>query len=131
MMESVPELVKLSQPRALSEAERALVVRLVKFADVVALGEQVTTACVVSTCRCGCGSVGLRSDGPPVPAAVVARLSANGRDDYFAVSASGGVDVSVVLHVLSGAVGELELFAGEGVEVTPPRADGLTDLWIG
>ncbi|MEV4134122.1 hypothetical protein AB0J72_18370 [Dactylosporangium sp. NPDC049742] len=131
MMESVPELVALPQPRALTEAERALVVRLVEFAGVAELGEQVATVRVVSVCRCGCGSVGLRSDGPPVPAAVVARLSANGRDDYFAVSASGGGDVSVVLHVGSGLVVELELFAGEGVQVAPPRADGLTGLWIG
>lgn len=129
--EPVPELVELPQPRALTEAERALVVRLVEFAGVAELGEQVTTVRVVSACRCGCGSVGLRSDGPAVPAAVVARLSANGRDDYFAVSASGGGDVSVVLHVGSGSVVELELFAGEGVQVAAPRADGLTGLWIG
>lgn len=94
-------------------------IRLVEFADVADLGEQVTTVRVVSTCRCSCASVGLRSDGPPVPATLVARLSATGRDDYFAISASGD-DVSVVLHILGGFVAELEIFAGEGVQVTAP-----------
>jgi hypothetical protein len=66
-----------------------------------------------------------------VPATAVARLSETGRDDYFAVSASGGADVSVVLHVLSGFVGELEIFAGEGIPVAAPHADTLMNVWIG
>lgn len=105
--------------------------RLVAFADVPSLSEQVATVCVVSTCDCGCASVGLRTEGPQVPAAVVARLSGTGRDDYFAVSASGRGDVSVVLHVLSGFVGELEIFAGEGVPVATPNADSVTSIRIG
>jgi hypothetical protein len=105
--------------------------RLVTFADVPTLSEQVTTVRVVSTCDCGCASVGLRTEGPPVPATTVARLSATGREDYFAVSASDVGDVTVVLHVLSGFVGELEIFAGDGVPVAAPHADTLTNLWIG
>ncbi|GLL02785.1 hypothetical protein GCM10017581_045270 [Dactylosporangium matsuzakiense] len=125
-----PVLVELPQPRSLTGAERALVIRLVEFADVAVLTEQVTTVRVVSTCRCGCASVGLRSDGPPVPATVVARLSATGRDDYFAIEASGD-DVRVVLHILGGFVEELEMFAGEGVQVVAPHVDSVTSLWIG
>lgn len=105
--------------------------RLAAFTDVACLSEQVATVRVVSTCDCGCGSVGLHSEKPPVPAAAVARFSGSGRDDYFAVSASGGADVSVVLHVIGGLVGELEIFAGEGVKATAPDVGSLTDLWIG
>ena len=105
--------------------------RLVAFAGVPSLSEQVATVRVVSTCDCGCASVGLRTEGPQVPATAVARLSDTGRDDYFAVSASGAGDVSVVLHVLSGFVGELEIFAGEGIPVAAPHADTLMNVWIG
>ena len=104
---------------------------LVAFADVPGLGEQVATVRVVSACDCGCASIGLRTKGPRVPATAVTRLSDTGRDDYFAVSASDGGDVSVVLHVLSGFVGELEIFAGEGVPVAVPHADTMVNIWIG
>ena len=130
MTESVPTLVELARPRALTEAEHALMARLVRFADVPSLSEQIATVRVVSTCDCGCASVGLRTEGPQVPATAVARLSDTGREDYFAVSASGGGDVSVVLHVLSGFVGELEIFAGEGVTVAAPPVHSVTDFWI-
>ena len=106
-------------------------VRLVTFADVPSLSEQVTTVRVVSTCDCGCASVGLRTDGPQVPATAVASLSDTGRDDYFAVSASDGGYVSVVLHVLSGFVGELEIYAGQGVPVAAPHADTVINIRIG
>jgi hypothetical protein len=129
--QQAPALVELPRPRALTDAEHALVARLVAFAGVPSLNEQVATVCVVSTCDCGCASVGLRTEGPQVPATVVSGLSGRGRRDYFAVSASGGADVSVVLHVLSGFVGELEIFAGEGVPVIPPPADRLTGIGIG
>ena len=131
MTEFVPTLVELPRPRALTDAEHALMARLVTFADVPGLSEQVATVRVVSTCDCGCASVGLSTEGPQVPATTVARLSDTRRDDYFAVSASGGGDVSVVLHVLSGFVGELEIFAGEGVPVAAPLADTVIDIWIG
>ena len=105
--------------------------RLVTFVDVLTLSEQVATVRVVSTCDCGCASVGLRTDGPQVPATAVASLSDTGRDDYFAVSASDGGYVSVVLHVLSGFVGELEIYAGQGVPVAALDADTMTNIWIG
>lgn len=130
MTESIPTLVELPRPRALTEAEHALLAWLVTFADVPILSEQVATVRVVSTCDCGCASVGLRTEGPQVPATAVARLSGTGRDDYFAVHASAG-DVSVVLHVIGGFVGELEIFAGEGVPAAAPHADSLINIWIG
>lgn len=89
--------------RKTAQAEHALMARLVTFADVPNLSEQVATVRVVSTCDCGCASVGLSTEGPQVPATAVARLSDTGRDDYFAVSASDGGDVSVVLHVTGGS----------------------------
>jgi hypothetical protein len=129
--EQVPTLIELPRPRALTSAERALVTWLVALAEVPSLSEQVATVRVVSTCDCGCPSVGLRTDGPQVPASVVAGLSSTGRDDYFAVSAAGGGRVSVVLHVLGGFLGELEIFAGEGVTVATPDVDGVTNAEIG
>lgn len=105
--------------------------RLVALADVPSLSEQLATVRVVSSCDCGCASIGLRTEGPQVPATAVARLSDTGRDDYFAVSASDGGDAGVVLHVLSGFVGELEIFAGEGVPITAPHADTMTEIRIG
>jgi hypothetical protein len=128
--ERAPTLVDLPQPRSLTGAEHALVTRLVAFADVATLSEQVETVLVVSTCDCGCASVGLRTEGPQVPATVTARLSGTGRDDYFAVNAACADDVSIVLHVTSGFVGELEIFAGEGVAVAAPPVHSVTDFWI-
>jgi hypothetical protein len=122
-------MVDLPRPRALTEAEHALLTRLVAVADVPTLTEQVKTVLVGSTCECGCGSVGLRSEGPKVPGTVVARLSGTGRDDYFAMHAAAA-DVSVVLHVIGGFVGELEIFAGEGVPVTAPPVHSVTDFSI-
>lgn len=131
MTESIPTLVELPRPRALTDAEHALIARLAAFVDVPSLSEQVGAVRVVSTCDCGCASVGLCTEGPQAPATAVARLSDTGRDDYFAVSASTGGEVSVVLHVIGGFVGELEIFAGEGVPVAAPPADRLISIWIG
>jgi len=128
--EPAPKLVDLPRPRALTAAEHALVSRLAEFVDVPVLREQVATVLVVSTCDCDCASVGLRTDGPPVPATVVARLSGTGREDYFAVKAIGQGKVDVVLHVVGGFLGELEIYAGEGVTVAAPPAHSLTDLRI-
>ena len=56
-------------------------------------------------------------------------LSGHGRDDWFTVRARhDGTDV--VLHVLSGRLGELEIYAGDGVPVALPAATGLTDVEV-
>ncbi len=98
-------------------------VRLVAFADASTLSDQVATVRVASTCDCGCASVGLRTEGPHVPAKTVGLLSDTGREDYFAVSTSDGGDVSVVLHVLCGFVGELV-----PRQVTWQRTGGATNF---
>jgi len=75
--------------------------------------------------------VGLRSSGPPVPATLVKHLSNTGRDDYIAVSASGGAGISVVLHIIGGLIHELEILTGKGVQIAAPPAAGMTGLRMG
>ena len=85
-----------------------------------------------AVCRCGCSSVRLRCEEPPIATATTARSSAAGRDDHLAVeaTASGRASgpVTVVLHVLAGRVAELEVFSPlEGAGVAVPLT-GLTEL---
>jgi hypothetical protein len=114
-----------------STAERRLLAALGTAVPEPLLDEQLATVLVDAVCRCGCASVRLRTDGPAVPAARVARLSGTGRDDHLAVAGTartpGGHDVVVVLHVVHGRVHELEVFDtvdGEGAAVDVPA---LTD----
>lgn len=119
----------LETPRGLSEDERRLVTRLAGAVDEPVLHRQVDTARVVAVCRCGCSSVRLHSDQPPVPAARVGELSEIDRPDYFQMAANGGA-AQVVLHVFQGRVGELEVFAGEGVAVSLSEVTDLTDVSV-
>lgn len=119
----------LETPRQLSEDERRLVRQLAGAVDEPVLHRQVERARVVAVCRCGCSSVRLHSDEPAVPATRVRQLSENRRADYFQVAANGGA-AEVVLHVLQGSVGELEVFAGEGVAVSLSDVTGLTDITV-
>jgi hypothetical protein len=128
--EQAPTLVDLPQPRALTEAEHALVTRLAAFADVPTLSEQIETVLVVSTCDCGCASVGLRTEGPQVPATRHRAAERHRARRLLRRERAGVDDVSIVLHVLSGFVGELEIFAGEGVAVPAPPVQSVTDVWI-
>jgi hypothetical protein len=73
----------------------------------------------------------LHSEEQPLPDGRIAQFSSSGRDDYLAVDAAGHRPeqqrVNVVLHVMDGQVGELEVFdtaQGEGAAV--PLSD-LTD----
>ena len=107
------------------------------------LSEQVRTAVIDAVCRCGCSSVRLRSDQPAIPAARVARLSEQGRDDLFCVQAFSSHPahelVYVELHVVRGRVEELEVYdsaGGDGVavaltQITEPgrEADLPADSW--
>ncbi len=87
---------------------------------------------MVAVCRCGCSSVRLRINTRPVPQEPSARLSSmNGWSDYFSVTADGrgpnGEVVAVALHVVSGRIEELEVFAGEGVAVPLHSITDLTE----
>lgn len=112
----------LEVPRAPSEPERRLLLALVAAVDEPLLRDQVATVLVDAVCRCGCPSVRLRCAEPPISGAEVARLSARGRKDYFAVEACGvgpgQQEVSVVLHVVQGLVHELEVFADDETALT-------------
>jgi hypothetical protein len=124
--------VDLPQPRPLGRAERDVLDALVAYASCQTLTEQAESARVTATCGCGCSSVRLCSDGPPVPAEVIRALSSIDRDDYLGVSATAGGEptVDVVIHVLTGVLTELELYAGDGVRVDPPRPEDLRQLQI-
>ena len=72
----------------------------------------------------------LRSDSKPAATGTSARsFGSAGWADYFSVAAEGrGPEdeaVAVVLHVVSGSIEELEVFAGEGVAVP---VSGISDL---
>lgn len=104
-----------------STSERRLLAVLGTAVAEPLLDRQLATVLVDGVCRCGCSSVRLRTDGPAVPAARVARLSGTGRDDHLAVTGTArspdGHDVDVVLHVVHGRVHELEVLdtvEGEG-----------------
>ncbi|MFP5370112.1 MAG: hypothetical protein ACLGI3_05110 [Actinomycetes bacterium] len=125
----------LEVPRAPSGAERRLLVALAAAVDEPLPHAQVATVLVDAVCRCGCPSVRLRSEQPPVPGAAVARLSARRRGDHLAVEATGAgperQPVSVVLHVVRGLVHELEVVAdGEGF-LSVGDVTALTDPVVG
>ena len=124
----------LENPRGLSRDERRLLTALTAALDEPLLQRQVETAMVTALCRCGCPSVRLTSEPPPVPEAGVAQLSENHRPDYLHVEALGrGLNqatVQVILHVVDGRIDELEVFAGEGVPVSLSDATDLIDITL-
>ena len=122
-------LVGLDEARPLTAAERRLLEALIEPLDLAELSEQIARAVVVAQCSCGCPSVGLRTDGPVLPAELVARLSDTGSDDSLGVSAWGpngeGRDVQVTLHVVRGRLDELEVWPGwDGGEVRTALPSG-------
>lgn len=122
-------MVPLAEPRPPTPAEAAIITALVAHTGNAALRAQAESVVVASTCSCGCPSVGLRSDGPELSTVDMLALSGYGRDDWFAVRAHhDGVDV--VVHVLSGRLGELEVYAGDGVTVALPAPAELTDVEV-
>ena len=124
----------LDRPRVLSVEERRLVEQLAAAVDEPLLNQQVATASVTALCRCGCSSIRLHSDEPPIAPTRVAQLSDNGRSDYFCVTATGDAAdlpcVQVVLHVVRGRIEELEVFVGEGVAVPLAGLTGLVDTTV-
>jgi hypothetical protein len=120
-------MVPLAEPRPSTPAEAAIITALVARTGNAALRAQAESVAVVSTCSCGCPSVGLRTDGPQLSTADMLALSGLGRDDWFAVRASvDGTDV--IVHVLGGRLGELEVYAGDGVAVALPAPPDLADI---
>ena len=65
----------------------------------------------------------------PVPPSTVAAHSTTARDDYFGIEGEGttprGQAVDVTVHVCSGMLEELEVFAGEGIATGLPAPDSL------
>ena len=118
----------------MSDDERRLLTGLTAALDEPLLQRQIDTAVVTAVCRCGCSSVRLSSDAPPVPEARVAHLSENHRPDYFSVDAFGRganqATAQVILHVADGRIHELEVFAGEGVAVSLGDVTDLTHITL-
>lgn len=82
---------------------------------------QVADARVIAGCYCGCPSLKLRSEAPPLNKLPSSRVRQLQRDDHVGVSAHGvnarGDDVSVTAHFLNGRLVELEVYAGDGGDV--------------
>src|SRR4051794_2031223 len=95
--------LELDAPRPPSELQRRLLIALADAVGEPLLNDQIATVVVVAVCRCGCSSVRLRSKEGSIAPEKVAQLSSRGRDDYFAVDATGSGPenriVDVVLHV--------------------------------
>lgn len=128
----------LEAPRVPSAHERRLLTALADAVGEPLLRGQLATVLVDAVCRCGCSSVRLRTEGEPVPAAMAARSSGTGRDDHVAVAATGRRPeqrhVDVVLHVMAGRLGELEVFhtaAGEGAAVSLADLEDLAGPTVG
>ena len=122
-------MVPLAEPRPPTPAEAAVLTALVAHTGNAVLRAQAESVVVVSTCSCGCPSVGLRSDGPELSTVDVLALSGLGRDDWFGMRAShDGIDI--VVHVLGGRLDELEVYAGDGVTVALPAPADLTDVEV-
>ena len=124
----------LERPRVLSGEERRVLGQLASAVDEPLLHRQVAAATVTAACRCGCSSLRLQSDEPPIPDVRIVELSHLDRPDYFRVDAFSHAaaldDVQVVLHVVQGRIYELEVFAGEGVSVRLASLADLTDITV-
>jgi len=132
----------LEEPRRPTDAEQAVLDRLVAHADNAELTAQAATAWVTALCDCGCRSVRLHSDAAPLSPAAMSDLSSTGRDDWFSIDCTRFVGeppgaerpartvptVQVVVHVTSGSLHELEIFAGEGVAVEVPAPEELREI---
>jgi hypothetical protein len=135
----------LAEPRRLTAGEQALLDRLVAYAGCAELIAQAASARVTAVCECGCPSVLLDTDAPALSRATMLRMSAFGRDDWFAIDytrygdetetdPSTGDEVlpmlQIIAHVTGGSLHELEIFAGEGVAVDLPSPDELDEITV-
>ena len=109
--EKLPKMVELSEPRQLDEVERSLLDFILAEPNVLPeLLAQAASAQVISTCDCGCRSVGLAPD----PAAPDAAYDAvHGTVGLTAEGLSNkGTEVEVTLHVVFDRMTELEIWDG-------------------
>lgn len=119
------KLVPLGEPRPLTPREQALIDYLLDGPlGRAELREQAKAARVVSSCSCGCPSVGLDID-PVAPTAHFRRDETPlGRTDWVPITAfqqKAKGETEVTLHVVEGRLHELEVWAGSyGVR---PRVD--------
>jgi hypothetical protein len=132
----------LAESRRLTDAEQAVLDRLVAHAGNAVLTAQAASAWVTAVCDCGCGSIRLHSDAAPLSPAAMSSLSRTGRDDWFSIdctrligepagaerSAGTVPTVQIVVHVTEGLLHELEIYAGEGVAVEVPAPDELDEI---
>ena len=118
----VVERVPLSQPRALTRKEGALIDFLLDGPlGRHELRKQAGTAHVTAACSCGCASVWVDTD-PATPSAKFrADETVLGRTDWVPITAfqqkTNGV-TQVTLHVVQGRLHELEIWTG-GYGVRP------------
>lgn len=130
---ATPNLSKqilLPQPRALTDAERALLGALLAGPrSRPELVEQAATACVTGECSCGCSSILLRGDANAPSLTIAAGDSPTGDPGYYSLTAHGsnveGRDVQVTLHVCLGRIEELEIWAGHEGDTPLPPAEAL------
>jgi hypothetical protein len=139
-----PGWTALDEPRRLTNAEQAVLDRLVAHAGSARLTAQAASAWVTAVCDCGCRSVRLHSDAGALAPAAMMSLSSTGRDDWFSIDCTRvvseptevdqcTVNVSlfqVVVHVVGGLLHELEIFAGEGVAVEVPLPEELNEITL-
>jgi hypothetical protein len=133
----------LSEPRRPTAAEQAVIDRLVSHVDCPELTAQAASVWVTGTCECGCPSVRLHSDAPALTPDTMTRLSSFGRSDWFSIDytrvdtsvppdpATGEVRMlQVIVHVTSGSLDDLEIYAGDGVAVDIPPPETLDDITV-
>jgi hypothetical protein len=133
-----------AEPRRPTNAEQAVLDRLVARAGSARLTAQAASAWVTAVCDCGCRSVRLHSDAAALPPAAMMDLSGTGRDDWFSIDCTRIVRepseldhfpvkvplLQVVVHVVGGLLHELEIYAGEGVTVEVPRPEELNEITL-
>lgn len=128
-----PAWAAVEPPRDLTTDERAVLEVLVAVIDSAEAQTQLDGVRVRGTCRCGCGSVRLTTDGPAVPGQVLLDRGAL-RASHLQVTGAGRDPegrLAVRLHVVDGLLHELEFFAGDGVRVSLPDVrQKLTDVRV-
>jgi hypothetical protein len=111
------ELIPFDEPRDLTRHERGLLDFLIAPLNCAELDELVARAKGVGYCSCGCPSVTLASDAPPLSAELMSHLRGDDQALPLEIRAeedeSTGRQLEVTLHVLEGELIELEIWGAE------------------